>query len=95
MRKSVRNFGSGWLKKRNVEFMRRRSVRLSIFGEWALLREWGRIGRASARVPSENLFFGSKSVEKPALEVTAYDRAGIGLQMRELLASLKRRPSAA
>ena len=49
----------------------------------------------SARVPSENLFFGSKSVEKPALEVTAYDRAGIGLQMRELLASLKRRPSAA
>ena len=49
----------------------------------------------SARVPSENLFFRSKSGEKPALEVSACDRASIGLQMRELLASLKRRPSAA
>ena len=49
----------------------------------------------SARVPSENLFFRSKRVEKPALEVAAHDRAGVGLQMRELLASLKRRPSAA
>ncbi len=49
----------------------------------------------SAPVPSENLFFRSKSGEKPALEVTTCDRASIGLQMRELLASLKRRPSAA
>ena len=49
----------------------------------------------SAPVPSENLFFRSKSGEKPALEVSACDRASIGLQMRELLASLKRRPSAA
>jgi hypothetical protein len=43
----------------------------------------------SARVPSENLFFRSKRVEKPALDVSAHDRAGIGLQMRELLESLK------
>jgi predicted transcriptional regulator len=43
----------------------------------------------SARVPSENLFFRSKRVEKPAPEVSAHDRAGIGLQMRELLESLK------
>jgi hypothetical protein len=49
----------------------------------------------SARVPSENLFFKARKVEKPALEVTAHDRAGIGLQMRALLASLKRRPFAA
>ena len=49
----------------------------------------------SARVPSENLFFKARRVEKPALEVTAHDRAGIGLQMRALLASLKRRPFAA
>jgi hypothetical protein len=49
----------------------------------------------SAPVPAENLFFRSKSGEKPALEVLACDRASIGLQMRELLASLKRRPSAA
>ena len=49
----------------------------------------------SASVPSENLIFRSKSGEKPALEVLACDRASIGLQMRELLASLKRRPSAA
>ena len=48
-----------------------------------------------ASVPSENLIFRSKSGEKPALEVLACDRASIGLQMRELLASLKRRPSAA
>ena len=45
----------------------------------------------SAPVPSENLIFRSKSGEKPALEVLACDRASIGLQMRELLASLKRR----
>jgi len=45
----------------------------------------------SAPVPAENLFFRSKSGEKPALDVAAHDRAGIGLQMRELLASLKRR----
>ena len=49
----------------------------------------------SAPVPSENLFFRSKSGEKPALEVLACDRASIGLQMKTLLASLKRRPSAA
>ncbi len=49
----------------------------------------------SAPVPAENLFFRSKSGEKPALEVAACDRASIGLQMRGLLASLKRRPSAA
>jgi len=49
----------------------------------------------SAPVPAENLIFRSKSGEKPALEVLACDRASIGLQMRELLASLKRRPSAA
>jgi hypothetical protein len=45
----------------------------------------------SARVPSENLFFRSKRVEKPALEVSAHDRVAIGLQMRALLASLKGR----
>jgi hypothetical protein len=49
----------------------------------------------SAPVPSENLFFRSKSGEKPAPDVSAHDRAGIGLQMRGLLASLKRRPLAA
>jgi predicted transcriptional regulator len=48
----------------------------------------------SALVPSENLFFRAKRVEKPAPDV-AHDRAGIGLQMRDLLASLKRRPFAA
>jgi hypothetical protein len=47
----------------------------------------------SARVPSENLFFRSKRMEKPAPDVSANDRAGIGLQMRELLASLKGRPA--
>jgi hypothetical protein len=45
----------------------------------------------SARVPSENLFFRSKRVEKPAPDASAHDRAGIGLQMRALLASLKGR----
>ena len=43
----------------------------------------------SASVPSENLFFRSKSGEKPAPDVSAHDRAGIGLQMRALLASLR------
>jgi hypothetical protein len=43
----------------------------------------------SARVPSENLFFRSKRMEKPTLDVSAHDRAGIGLQMRALLASLR------
>jgi predicted transcriptional regulator len=43
----------------------------------------------SARVPSENLFFRSKRVEKPAPEVAAHDQAGIGLQMKALLASLR------
>jgi hypothetical protein len=47
----------------------------------------------SARVPSENLFFRSKRVEKPSPDVSAHDRASIGLQMRGLLASLKRRRS--
>jgi hypothetical protein len=45
----------------------------------------------SAPVPSENLIFRSKRVEKPAPDVSAHDRASIGLQMRELLASLKGR----
>ena len=45
----------------------------------------------SARVPSENLIFRSKSVEKPAPDVSAHDRAGIGFQMRDLLASLRGR----
>jgi predicted transcriptional regulator len=49
----------------------------------------------SARVPSENLIFRSKRVEKPALEVAACERTSVGLQMRELLASLKHRPLAA
>ena len=49
----------------------------------------------SARVPAENLLFRSKNRGKPALEPSTFDRASIGLQMRELLASLKRRPSAA
>jgi predicted transcriptional regulator len=56
---------------------------------------WPRSESQSASVPAENLIFRSKSGEKPALEVLACDRASIGLQMRELLASLKRRPSGA
>ena len=43
----------------------------------------------SARVPSENLISRSKSGEKPALEVSACDRASMGLQMKALLNSLK------
>jgi predicted transcriptional regulator len=43
----------------------------------------------SAPVPSENLFFRVKRVEKPALEASPQERASIGLQMRALLASLK------
>ena len=45
----------------------------------------------SARVPSENLIFRSKSRGKPAPDVSAHDRAGVGLQMRDLLASLRGR----
>jgi predicted transcriptional regulator len=56
---------------------------------------WSRSESQSASVPAENLIFRSKSGGKPALEVLACDRASIGLQMRELLASLKRRPSGA
>ena len=55
---------------------------------------WSRSESQSASVPAENLIFRPKSGEKPALEVLACDRASIGLQMRELLASLKRRPVA-
>ena len=43
----------------------------------------------SAPVPAENLIFRSKSGEKPALEVSACDRASMGLQMKALLNSLK------
>ena len=49
----------------------------------------------SAPVPSENLIFRSKSGEKPAPDVSACDRATVGLQMRGLLASLRRSPIAA
>ena len=45
----------------------------------------------SALVPSENLIVLSEKRRKTAPDVSAHDRAGIGLQMRELLASLKRR----
>ncbi len=44
----------------------------------------------SARVPSENLILLSEKRGKRPIEVEPSDRAGIGLQMRELLASLKR-----
>jgi hypothetical protein len=43
----------------------------------------------SAPVPSENLFFRVKRVEKATLEASSQERASIGLQMRALLASLK------
>jgi predicted transcriptional regulator len=49
----------------------------------------------SAPVPSENLILLSGKRGKPASDVSDHDRASIGLQMRELLASLKRRPSGA
>jgi hypothetical protein len=49
----------------------------------------------SAPVPSENLILFSGKRGKPRLEPSTQERAGIGLQMRELLASLKRRPIAA
>jgi predicted transcriptional regulator len=45
----------------------------------------------SARVPSENLILLSGKRGKPAPNVSANDRAGIGLQIRALLASLKGR----
>jgi hypothetical protein len=45
----------------------------------------------SARVPSENLILLSEKRGKPALEVSAGDRASVGLQMRTLLESLKGR----
>jgi hypothetical protein len=45
----------------------------------------------SAPVPSENLILLSGKRGKPAPDVSAHDRASIGLQMRELLASLKGR----
>jgi len=54
---------------------------------------WPRSESQSARVPSENLFFRSKRVEKPATDVSAHDRASVGFQMKELLASLKGRRS--
>ncbi len=47
-----------------------------------------------APVPSENLFFRSKSGEKPALEVAVGDRASIGLQMKMLLQRLKSQKTA-
>lgn len=42
-----------------------------------------------ARVPSDNRILKPKRVEKPALEVPTHERASIGLQMRELLRSLR------
>jgi len=45
----------------------------------------------SASVPAENLILLSGKRGKHALEVAACDRTSIGLQMRELLASLKGR----
>jgi predicted transcriptional regulator len=47
----------------------------------------------SARVPSENLIFISGKKGRPPLEPSQTERVGIGLQMRELLASLKGRRS--
>ena len=49
----------------------------------------------SAPVPSENLIFYLKRGLKSTRGALDDDRASIGLQMRELLASLKRRPLAA
>ena len=46
----------------------------------------------SARVPSENLFFRSKSGEKPAPDVSARDRASIGLQMQRVAGELETPP---
>ena len=56
---------------------------------------WLRPESQGARVPAENLLFRSKNRGKPAPEPSVNDRASVGLQMRELLASLRRRPSAA
>ena len=49
----------------------------------------------SARGPSENLILLSGKGGKPRLEPSTHERASVGLQMQELLASLKRRPIAA
>jgi predicted transcriptional regulator len=43
----------------------------------------------SAPVPAENLFFRSGKRGNPALEASPQERAGIGLQMKALLASLR------
>jgi hypothetical protein len=52
-------------------------------------------GSQNARVPAENLFFMPvKKVDTP-IEPSKSERMGIGLQMRELLASLKRSAIAA
>jgi len=56
---------------------------------------WLRSESHSGPVPAENLIFYSGKRGKPAPEPSTFDRASVGLQMRELLASLKRRPSAA
>jgi hypothetical protein len=46
----------------------------------------------SARVPAENLILLSGKREKPPVAPSKQERSSVGLQMRELLASLKRRP---
>jgi hypothetical protein len=56
---------------------------------------WPRSESQSARVPAENLILLSGKRGKPAPEASPDDRASVGLQMRELLASLRRRPHAA
>jgi hypothetical protein len=56
---------------------------------------WPRSESHSAPVPSENLILLSGKRGKPAPDVSAHDRASVGLQMKELLASLKGRSAAA
>ena len=56
---------------------------------------WPRSESQAATVPSENLILLSGKRGKPTVEPLNRERASIGLQMRGLLASLKRRPSAA
>ena len=52
-------------------------------------------GSQSAPVPAENpIFYSGKRADLP-VEPSTHERASIGLQVRELLASLKRRPLAA
>jgi len=51
-------------------------------------------GSQSAPVPTENPIFYSGKRAVPSVEPSAHERASIGLQVRELLASLKRRPLA-